>query len=118
MEEQVQTPEQAEEFWQDIGRPEEPATKPILFAYTVIVGTDGAIHTQVSEVSDQVIRKASTYDVFSTCRDLVSDIESQMLATRVSQAVTEALKETDPKKEAREKLLSALNNRGIETPNA
>lgn len=114
----VNNPIEKEKAWEDLGRPDEPNQKPVWFAFTVYMDSNGNIKTDVHEPSDIIEKKATTFDVFSTCRDIVSDIESQMLATRVSQIVIEQLKEADPKAEAREKLLSALSNRGIDTPKA
>jgi hypothetical protein len=113
---QITDPVEAEKAWQDLGRPE--TSKPISFAYTVIVDMDGSIHTQVYEIDDKVSRKANTFDIYSTSKDLISDIESQLLADRVAKTVLAYLQPTDSAKELREKLLAALSDRGIETPKA
>jgi len=113
----IQNPVDPEEFWEDLGRPKEPEEKKFLFGYNVLVGLDGTINTQLFEATEEFARKATTFDVYSSSRDLVQDIESQMLASRISKAVLDGMAATDPKKEAREKLISALSNRGIETPN-
>jgi len=110
----VTDPIEKEKAWEDLGRPD----PRIQYAYTVIVDRDGSIHTQVSEPTDNVARKANTFDIYSTCKDLVSDIESQLLADRVARAVVASLQPTDGAKELRERLISALSDRGIETPNA
>lgn len=110
----VTEPMEKEKAWEDLGRPE----PTIQYSYTVIVDRDGAIHTQVSEPSDKVSRRANTFDIYSTCKDLVSDIESQLLADRVARAVVSSLQPADSAKELRERLMSALSDRGIETPGA
>lgn len=112
----ITDPVEKEKALEDLGRPVKE--KPITFAYTVIVDKDGAIHTQISEKTDEVARKATVFDVYSTSRDLVNDIESQLLADRVAKAVAETLKPADSTQELREKLISALSDRGIETPKA
>ena len=114
--EHIDDPIEREKAWQDLSQPEE--RKPIWFAYTVFVNEDGSIQTQVAEPSDKVARKASTFDIYSTCRDLVSDIESQLLADRVAKTVVANLQPIDGAKELKERLLSALGDRGIETPKA
>jgi hypothetical protein len=116
--EHVEDPVEKEKAWEDLGRPADPSGKRFLFAYSVFVGIDGAIHTQLSEPTNEIVRKATSFDVYSTSRDLIQDIETQMLASRISQTVLDGLKTADPKQEARERLISALSNRGIETPNA
>jgi len=115
--EQINDPIEVEKAWEDLGRPEE-SRKSIQYAYTVIVDSDGSIHTQVSEPSDKIDRRANTFDIYSTCKDLVSDIESQLLADRVARAVVASLQPADGARELRERLISALSDRGIETPNA
>jgi hypothetical protein len=114
---QIIDPNEKEKAWEDLGRPED-RRKPIQYAYTVIVDNDGSIQTQIFQPSDSIERLANTFDVYSTCKDLVNDIESQLLAERVAKSVVESLKPADTSKELREKLISALSNRGIETPNA
>lgn len=114
--EDIQKPVNSEEFWEDLGRPADK--KKFLFAYSVFVDIDGAIHTQLFEPTQEVVRKATTFDVYSSSRDLVQDIESQMLAARISKAVLSGMATADPKQEAKERLISALSNRGIETPGA
>lgn len=115
--EHVQDPLEVEKAWEDLGRPVESSERQFLFGYTVLVGLDGTINTQLLESTQEFARKATTFDVYSSSRDLVQDIESQMLASRVSKAVLDGMATADPKQEARERLISALSNRGIETPN-
>lgn len=115
--EQVVDPNEKEKAWEDLGRPDD-ARKPIWFAYTVFVTDDGSIHTQSAEIDKRVARKANTFDIYSTSKELVSDIESQLLADRVAKTVVASLQPTDSAKELKERLRSALSDRGIETPNA
>ena len=111
--EQVNDPVEKEKAWEDLGRPEEPK---VAFAYTVIVGTDGSVTTQVAEPSETVSRKANSFDIYTTCKDIAHDIDSQILADRVSKTVLANLRPQDSAKDLRERLMSALSDRGIETP--
>ena len=111
--ENVTDPNEVEKAWEDLGRPEEPK---IAFAYTVVVGVDGSVTTQVAEPSDTVSRKANSFDIYTTCKDIAHDIDSQILADRVSKTVIANLRPQDSAKELREKLMSALSDRGIDTP--
>jgi hypothetical protein len=98
--------QEKEEFWQDLGRPK------YLFAFTLIAHEEGGVTTVSS--SDGVSRKATTLDIYQACKEIVSDIESLMLADRVTKSVVAALSQT-PDDQAKEKLRSALSERGIDT---
>jgi hypothetical protein len=98
-----------EEFWQDLGRPE------YQFAFTIIAHEDGGVTTVTS--TEGVKRKATTYDIFQACKEIVNDIESLMLADRVTKSVVAALTQ-DPTDQVKEKLRSALSERGIDTSNS
>ena len=86
--------------------------------YTVIINLDGTIRTEILLESETVARKASTFDIYQTSKVLVSDIESQLLADRVARTVLANLQPKDSAAELKEKLLNALSDRGIDTPQA
>lgn len=86
------------------------------YAYTVIVDTNGLIRTQIAEPDESVRRKASTFDIYQTSKELVSDIESQLLADRVAKTVLANIQPKDNSAELKAKILDALSDRGIETP--
>jgi len=96
--EQINDPVEKEKAWEDLGRPEE---SKVAFAYTVIVGLDGSVTTQVAEPSDAVSRKANSFDIYTTCKDIAHDIDSQILADRVSRTVLANLRPQDSAKELR-----------------
>jgi len=87
-------------------------------AYTVGIRLDGTIFTEIIEPSEVVQRKATTFDIYQTSRELVSDIESQLLADRVARSVVASLQPKDNVAEFKEKLINALSDRGIDTPQA
>ena len=111
--EPVENPIEKEKAWEDLGRPEDIK---IAFAYTVIVGTDGSVSTQVAEPSETVSRKANSFDIYTTCKDIAHDIDSQILADRVAKTVIANLRPQDSARELKERLISALSDRGIDTP--
>lgn len=91
-----------------------------LFRYVVSVDEEGRINTQ-PEVADEVNklgRTASTFDIYQTSRELVSDVESLLLADRVARTVLAAIQPQNSAEELKNRLLSALSDRGIETPKA
>lgn len=90
--------------------------KPIQAAYTVGIRADGTIFTDILEINDGIQRKATTFDIYQTSKELVSDIESQLLSDRVVRAVVSALQPKDETEEIRARVLDALNDRGIEKP--
>jgi len=87
-------------------------------AYTVGIRLDGTVFTEVLEPSKIVQRRATTFDIYQTSRELVSDIESQLLADRVARNVVASLQPKDNVAEFKEKLINALSDRGIDTPQA
>ena len=87
-------------------------------AYTVGIRLDGTVFTEVLEPSEVIQRKATTFDIYQTSRELVSDIESQLLADRVARTVLASLQPKDNVAEFKEKLINALSDRGIDTPQA
>jgi len=110
--EHINDPVEKEKAWEDLGRPE----PRFQYAFTVVVHEDGAVSTEAVE-GDRVQRKASTFDVFHSCREIVEDIESLLLTDRITKSVLMALSAT-PADEAKEKLRSALSERGIDTSKA
>ncbi len=85
-------------------------------AYTVGIRLDGTVFTEVLEPSEVIQRRATTFDIYQTSRELVSDIESQLLADRVARTVLANLQPKDNVAEFKEKLINALSDRGIDTP--
>jgi hypothetical protein len=85
-------------------------------AYTVGIRLDGTVFTEVLEPSEVIQRRATTFDIYQTSRELVSDIESQLLADRVARTVLASLQPKDNVAEFKEKLINALSDRGIDTP--
>ena len=90
--------------------------KPIQAAYTVGIKSDGTIFTEMLEPSDAIQRKATTFDIYQTSKELVSDIESQLLSDRIVRDVVRALQPKNETEEIRARVLDALNDRGIEKP--
>lgn len=88
--------------------------KPVLYAYTVVMRADGTLTTHVAPVDDEVERRASRYDIFTSSKELVTDIENQLLADRIATAVAAKLTPPDSAEELKGKLLNALSERGIE----
>ena len=91
-------------------------------AYIVILKEDGTLMTHCPEPGTSFTfdlnRKATTYDIYGCSKELVSDIESQLLADRVARAIAPLLQPKDDAAELKAKLLSALSDRGIDTPQA
>ena len=83
------------------------------FSYTVTVDLEGRINTKV-ETADEInrlVRTATTFDVYQTSRELVSDIESHLLADRIANIVIDKLQPKSAAEEIKEKIINALNDR-------
>ena len=85
-----------------------------LTSFTVTVNEDGSISTTLHE--EGVQRKATMFDVFTACRELVSNIEETMLADRIANLVAAKMQPQNAADEIKEKIINALNDRKQETP--
>lgn len=91
-------------------------TPKIQAAYTVVVKIDGTLET--IPVTEGVMRIASTYDIYQTSKQLVSEIDDFLLADRVAKAVVDALQPVPPSEQQRAKIAEALSERGIDPTKA
>ena len=85
-------------------------------AYIVTINDDGSLSTEAVDIDKGVARKATTYDIYQTSKELATEIETQMLADRVARRVVAALQPSDPSAETRAKIIEALNDRKSEAP--
>lgn len=85
-----------------------------LAAFTVTLNEDGSISTTLHE--EDVQRKATMFDVFTACKELVSNIEEQMLADRIATLVAAKLQPSSAADEIKAKIINALNDRKTEAP--
>jgi hypothetical protein len=91
-------------------------TPQIQAAYSVVIKADGTLET--IPVTEGVGRIASTYDIYQTSKQLVSEIDDFLLAERVAKAVVEALQPVTPSEQQRAKIAEALSERGIDPTKA
>lgn len=85
-------------------------------SYLVAINHDGSITTQAVTVG--VARKATTYDIYQTSKQLASEIEELLLAERIAKHVLTAMQPIDPAEEKRQKISDALSERGIDPTQA
>ena len=84
--------------------------------YSVIIKADGTLETM--PVTENATRTATTYDIYQTSKQLVSEIDDLLLAERVAKAVVEALQPATPSEQQRAKIAEALSERGIDPTKA
>lgn len=85
-------------------------------SYVVEINKDGSITTQPVTVG--VARKATTYDIYQTSKQLSSEIEELLLADRIAKHLIVAMQPADPSEEQRKKIAEALSERGIDPSQA
>lgn len=85
-------------------------------SYVVAINHDGSITTQALTVG--VARKATTYDIYQTSKQLYSEIEELLLADRIAKHIIEAMQPANPSEEQRKKIADALSERGIDPTQA
>lgn len=80
-------------------------------AYLVIIEENGSVTTEIVKDREKTQRDATTYDIYNTSKELVSDIDSHLLADRIAQKVIAAIQPVDQAKELKERLINALTER-------
>lgn len=81
--------------------------------YVVTINDDGTLATESLEAGEGIIRQASTFDIYQTSKELVSEIEQLLLADRIAKAVVAQMQPVDPSAEIRSKIIDVLSDRGI-----
>jgi hypothetical protein len=108
--------QEKEEFWEDIGRPEGPIK--VHAAYVVVLNEDGSLSTTFMKPGTplffEVERATTTYDVFSTSKEIATEIESQLMADRIAKTVISQIMPKDPEAEAKARIAQALAERKAE----
>lgn len=87
-----------------------------LAAFTVVLNVDGSISTKPVEPSDTVERPATTFDIYQASKELVSEIENQLLAERIAKLVVANIQPVDQAAEIKSKIIDALSDRGLTPP--
>jgi hypothetical protein len=83
------------------------------FFFIVEVKKDGTIQTHATwEDNIEAERVPNTYDIFKVCKEIVSDIDQQLLADRVIGGVLNVLNSREAT--VSDKVSDALKARGVE----
>lgn len=90
---------------------EEPTVQA---AYLVKLFADGSLQTV--PMTEGVERIATAFDVFRSTSEINKDLETQLIADKVARLVVANLTPKTAAEETKEKIVEALNDRGIETP--
>ena len=81
--------------------------------YIVTINEDGTLATESVEAGESILRTATTFDIYQTSKELVSEIEQLLLADRIAKSVVAQLQPVDPSAEIKSKIIDALSDRGI-----
>ena len=87
-------------------------TPDVQASYVVSINNDGSLTTQAVTVG--VARKATTYDIFQSSKQLAAEIEELLLADRIAARIVAALKPPTPEEEQKARIKDALSERGID----
>jgi len=82
--------------------------------FSVIINEDGTLTTHVFPVNETTARQATTFDIYGCSKELVDDIESQLLADRIAKAVVAKLIPPTPEELAKARIAEALAERKSE----
>jgi hypothetical protein len=91
-------------------------TPDVQASYVVAINHDGSVTTQALTVG--VARKATTYDIYQTSKQLSSEIEEMLLADRIAKHIVDAMQPANSTEEQRKKIAEALSERGIDPSQA
>ena len=80
-------------------------------AYLVVIEENGSITTEIVKDREKTQRDATTYDIYQASKELVSDIDSHLMADRIAQKVAALLKPVDQTEELKARLINALTER-------
>jgi len=98
--------------------PAVPEVLTVHAAYVVIINPDGSLSTTVVTPAGlkqfTVERVATTMDIFQSSKDIVEDLEAQILADRVARRVVAAITPADETDEAKARIAQALADRKAE----
>ena len=98
----------------------EETTKPAVVhsAYVVVLNADGSLNTTSVKPGNPVFfdveRQATTYDIFSTSKEIATEIENQIMADRIAKTVLAQILPKDPDAEAKARIAQALAERKAE----
>jgi len=88
-------------------------------AFLVLIGEDSGLTTLPLETDGltgtPLERKATTYDIYRAAKEISTDIEQQLLAARLTEAVVTALQPSNPDNEFAQRLQQRLAERKAET---
>lgn len=85
-------------------------------AFIVAVNTDGTLLTvPLSPDSDvlpnKITRLAGTFDIYNSCREISTDIESTLLAQKIATQMVNLLKPEDAEMEMKRRMAEKLKER-------
>lgn len=87
-------------------------------AYVVALNDDGSLSTISVKPGNPVFfdvdRETTTYDIFSSSKEIANEIESQLMADRISKAVISNLTPKNSDVEAKARIAEALAERKSE----
>ena len=90
-------------------------------AYIVVINEDGSLNTTLvkpnAPILFEVERATTTYDVFSSSKEIATEIEGQLMADRIARSVISQIMPKDPEAEAKARIASALAERKSEEDN-
>mgnify|MGYP006291501683 CR=1 FL=1 len=92
-----------------------PQPAKVNAAFVVVLNPDGSMSTTSvkpgSPIFFEVEKATTTYDIFTTCKEIVEEIQSQISADRIAKAVAALLQPKDDSEELKKRLLNALEER-------
>lgn len=85
-------------------------------AFVVVINEDGTLSTIPLPPDNEVMpdaakRLATTADIYAACREIVSDIESSLLAQKIASLVASSIQPADEVAEMKKRMAEKLQER-------
>ena len=95
-----------------------PQPAKVNAAFVVVLNPDGSMSTTSvkpgSPIFFEVEKATTTYDIFTTCKEIANEFENQVMADRIAKSVLAQITPKDPDAEAKARIAEALANRQAE----
>lgn len=85
-------------------------------AFIVVINTDGTLLTvplspESDVIPNKINRIPSTFDIYNSCREIASDIESTLTAQKIAANLVSLLKPEDSEMEMKRRMVEKLKER-------
>ena len=82
-------------------------------AFIVTIYEDDSISTAPLPIDENVQVRATNFDIFKSCKEIVDNMEQRMLAEKIAAVILARLEPKSEDDERKERIRQALEDRGV-----